>query len=75
MVLASHSDELIRQMCKRAILLDHGQIVADGPTEEVLEIYARVNRGEPPKPLPAPAAEERGQASGQPRLRSNARQD
>ena len=25
MVLASHSDELIRQMCKRAILLDHGQ--------------------------------------------------
>ena len=43
MVLASHSDKLIRQMCKRAILLDHGQLVADGPTEEVLEIYARVN--------------------------------
>ena len=67
MVLASHSDELIRQMCKRAILLDRGRVVADGPTEEVLEIYARVNRGEPPsKPLPAPPAEEREQASGQP---------
>lgn len=66
MVLASHSDELIRQMCKRAILLDRGQVVADGPTEEVLEIYARVNRGEPPKPLPAPPAEEREQVSGQP---------
>ena len=43
MVLASHSDELIRQMCKRAILLDRGQVIADGPTEEVLEIYARMN--------------------------------
>jgi ABC-type polysaccharide/polyol phosphate transport system ATPase subunit len=66
MVLASHSDRLIRQMCKRAILLDHGRLVADGPTEEVLEIYARVNRGEPPKPLPALPAEEREQALGQP---------
>ena len=46
MVLASHSDKLIRQMCKRAILLDHGRVIADGPTEEVLEIYARLNRGE-----------------------------
>ena len=54
MVLASHSDELIRQMCNRAILLDHGRVIADGPTEEVLEIYARVNQDEPPKPLPAP---------------------
>jgi ABC-type multidrug transport system ATPase subunit len=51
-------------MCKRAILLDRGQVIADGPTEEVLEIYARMNRGEPP--LPAPPAEEREQASGQP---------
>jgi ABC-type polysaccharide/polyol phosphate transport system ATPase subunit len=66
MVLASHSDKLIRQMCKRAILLDRGRVVADGPTEQVLEIYARVNRGEPPKPLPAPPAEEREQTSGQP---------
>jgi ABC-type polysaccharide/polyol phosphate transport system ATPase subunit len=67
MVLASHSDKLIRQMCKRAILLDRGRVVADGPTEEVLEIYAHANRGEPPsKPLPAPQAQERGQASGEP---------
>ena len=44
MVLASHSYKLIRQMCKRVILLDHGRVVADGPTEEVLEIYARMNR-------------------------------
>jgi ABC-type polysaccharide/polyol phosphate transport system ATPase subunit len=51
MVLASHSDRLISQMCKRAILLDHGRLIADGPTEEVLEVYARLNRGEPPSML------------------------
>ena len=44
MVLASHSDELIRQMCNRAILLDHGRLLADGPTEDVLEMYARMNK-------------------------------
>lgn len=46
MVLASHSDELIRQMCNRAILLDHGHVVADGPTDDVLDIYARMNKGD-----------------------------
>ena len=59
MVLASHSDELIRQMCKRAILLDRGRVVADGPTDEVLAIYGRMNRGgSPSKPAPAPVAAE-----------------
>jgi ABC-type polysaccharide/polyol phosphate transport system ATPase subunit len=66
MVLASHSDELIRQMCKRAILLDRGRVVADGPTEEVLAIYARANQGEPPsKPTPAPPTAEHEKAAAQ----------
>ena len=46
-VLASQSEELIRKICNRAILLDHGRIVADGPTQEVLEIYSETNRDEP----------------------------
>lgn len=59
MVLASHSDRLIRQMCNRAILLDHGRLIADGPTDDVLEIYARMNRGEaPPKSQAAPQTNE-----------------
>lgn len=44
MVLASHSAELIRQMCNRAILLDHGRVVADGPTQDVLEVYGNMNK-------------------------------
>lgn len=66
MVLASHSDKLIQQMCKRAILLDRGHVVADGPTEEVLAIYDNVNRGESPlKPSPAQPAAELEQTAGQ----------
>jgi ABC-type polysaccharide/polyol phosphate transport system ATPase subunit len=36
MVLASHSDDLIRAMCNRAILLDRGKIVADGRVDDIL---------------------------------------
>jgi ABC-type polysaccharide/polyol phosphate transport system ATPase subunit len=46
MVLASHSDELIRQMCNRAILLEHGRLAADGPTEDVLQLYYQRNKDE-----------------------------
>jgi ABC-type polysaccharide/polyol phosphate transport system ATPase subunit len=47
MVFASHSEALIRQMCNRAILLDHGRLVADGSTKDVLEIYGRMNKDRP----------------------------
>jgi ABC-type polysaccharide/polyol phosphate transport system ATPase subunit len=54
MVLASHSDGLIRQMCSRAILLKQGRVLSDGPVDEVLEVYARMNREEEaPRPVPA----------------------
>jgi ABC-type polysaccharide/polyol phosphate transport system ATPase subunit len=39
MVLASHSTELIQQMCNRAILMHHGRILADGSPAEILEHY------------------------------------
>jgi ABC-type polysaccharide/polyol phosphate transport system ATPase subunit len=54
-VLASHSDNLIRRMCNRAILLDHGRVVLDGPTEEVLESYGRMNKDGPPNGAAATA--------------------
>jgi ABC-type polysaccharide/polyol phosphate transport system ATPase subunit len=49
MVLASHSDELILQMCNRAILLEHGRIVADGAPEEIIARYreSTANAGQP----------------------------
>jgi teichoic acid transport system ATP-binding protein len=37
--LVSHSASAIRSICDRAIWIDAGQIVMDGPTEEVLSKY------------------------------------
>lgn len=39
MVLASHSMALLREWCNRAILLDHGRIVAAGDFDEVEAAY------------------------------------
>jgi ABC-2 type transport system ATP-binding protein len=41
LVLASHSDELVRKLCNRAVLMENGQVVATGSTDEVLERYHR----------------------------------
>ncbi|MFC2034286.1 energy-coupling factor ABC transporter ATP-binding protein [Chloroflexota bacterium] len=35
-IVASHDLELVRMVCSRAVVLDHGQIVADDTTEHIL---------------------------------------
>ncbi len=45
-VLASHSDELILKMCNRVILLNHGRVIANGPTADVIDIYMRKTQEE-----------------------------
>jgi ABC-2 type transport system ATP-binding protein/lipopolysaccharide transport system ATP-binding protein len=42
LVLASHNDDLIRRMCNKALLLEHGRVLASGSVEDVL---ARYNAG------------------------------
>lgn len=37
--LVSHSNSSIRQMCDRAMWMDHGQLIMDGPVDQVLEAY------------------------------------
>jgi ABC-2 type transport system ATP-binding protein/lipopolysaccharide transport system ATP-binding protein len=39
LVLASHSVQLLKEWCNRAILLDHGRIVAMGSVDEVAAAY------------------------------------
>jgi hypothetical protein len=39
LVLASHSDKLLRDLCNKAILLSHGRQVVSGPIDDVLEVY------------------------------------
>lgn len=38
-VLASHSDELIKNMCDQAVLMERGRVVAQGRTEDILSMY------------------------------------
>ena len=50
LVLASHVDPLIKQMCNRALLLDHGRLIADGKPDDVIaEYHDMLKRMEPPK--------------------------
>ena len=35
----SHNTQAVRQLCTRCILLEHGQVAADGPTDSTLAIY------------------------------------
>ena len=43
MVLASHSTSLIHQMCNKAILMAHGEIVEEGSVDEILRAYDALN--------------------------------
>ena len=39
LVIASHSETLLANMCNRCLLLEHGRILADGPAQSLLESY------------------------------------
>jgi ABC-type polysaccharide/polyol phosphate transport system ATPase subunit len=38
-VVATHSEELLRKTCKMAALMEAGRILATGTVEEVLKLY------------------------------------
>ena len=45
-ILVSHNDQAIRDICKRAIWLDKGVIRLDGPSTEVVDQYVEFVNGE-----------------------------
>jgi len=46
-LLVSHDMNLIRQTCSRTVFLQHGRIVAIGPTDEVVAEYQRFSASSP----------------------------
>lgn len=42
LILASHSDALIKSMCNKAVLMDHGRVVAVGEMADVIDQYHRM---------------------------------
>jgi lipopolysaccharide transport system ATP-binding protein len=55
LVMASHSLELLRMVCNKAVWLDHGEVRAFGPAGETIDAYLSVSK--PAGPQPAIAAE------------------
>ena len=41
-LLVSHQISMIQSLCNRVILLHHGQLIKDGPTEEVIPYYQNI---------------------------------
>jgi ABC-type polysaccharide/polyol phosphate transport system ATPase subunit len=39
LVLATHSDSLIKSMCNRAVLMEKGRIIEVGPVDDILNRY------------------------------------
>lgn len=56
LVLASHSEDIIRRLCNRAFLIEGGRLTASGTPEEVFAIY---NRGQGTPQQPRDAAHKR----------------
>jgi len=54
-ILASHSTPFLKSLCNRALWLDGGRLVAQGPADEVLDAYSRrvtgLAAGVPMEPL------------------------
>ena len=48
-VFVSHDLGSITRLCRRTIWLDHGQIQADGPSEEIVQRYVRGSVGDVPR--------------------------
>ena len=44
-LFVSHSIDQVKAICDKAILLDHGRIIAQGDVEEVSDIYDGITRG------------------------------
>jgi|SRR5215469_4782607 len=44
LILASHSDDLIKSLCNRAILLQSGHVITEGKVDEVIETYRKMNK-------------------------------
>jgi ABC-2 type transport system ATP-binding protein/lipopolysaccharide transport system ATP-binding protein len=55
LLVASHADDILRQLCDRAIWLQHGALMQYGPIEDVLAAYRRDVGAPNPSPASSPA--------------------
>lgn len=53
-LFVSHSIDQVRAICNKAILLEHGQIIAQGDIEDVIPVYEQKTKRKPAKKTAAP---------------------
>ena len=63
-LFVSHNLSAVRQLCNRCIRLESGQIVADGPADEVVDGYLASSRSSAPSAAHADLATEDDERSG-----------
>ena len=56
-VFISHDLAAVYRLCDRAILMDHGRVVADGPPRQVIDKYQRMTFGDDTVPVGAVESE------------------
>jgi ABC-2 type transport system ATP-binding protein len=61
LVLVSHDLSAVASLCERTVVLDHGRVAYDGPTQDAIQYYELlVHSGQPaPEPEPEPEIEGR----------------
>ena len=47
MLVATHAENIARQWCNKALLLEHGKVLEFGSVDRVLEAYRRTSGGQP----------------------------
>ncbi|HEY7683434.1 MAG TPA: ABC transporter ATP-binding protein [Gemmatimonadales bacterium] len=53
-IFVSHNLQAVAEFCKRTILLDHGRVIADGPTDMVVRRYLDTGAEEKGRGAPGP---------------------
>lgn len=48
-LFVSHSIDQVRAICDKAILLEHGEIIAQGDIEDVIPVYEEKTKKKPAK--------------------------
>ena len=63
-IFVSHNLQAVAEFCKRTILLDHGRVVADGPTDSVVRRYLDTGAVENTQRVAGPARVVRATVEG-----------
>ncbi len=67
-VLVSHALEAVESLCDRVVVLEHGQVIFDGPTEQALTSYRRRLAGGASEPAAVEAVETDPDGDGRARV-------